>query len=76
MTKQQMQDNACCELLKVQLDAMESLVKSMRMITRKFNHAELNGSISEIEADVVSLYETVETVVEISQGVYKVIEEQ
>ena len=69
-------DHICCDLLKTQLDAMELILKSMRMITKSFEHSEMLDGINEIEHGLIELFEQVETVQEISEGVYKVIEKQ
>ncbi len=71
-----MTDNkVCCDLLEANLKSMEAILKAMKIVTSQYEHIEMRDSISEIEKGLVHMFEQVELVQEISDGVYKVIEE-
>ena len=74
MTKQE-EDRVCCDLLIANLKSMEAILKSMKIVTSQMNHLEMIDGINDIQRDLVGLFEQVETVQEISQGVWGVVKD-
>ena len=68
-------EETCCMILEANLHSMEAILKSMRIITTKFEHLEMRDSINKIEHNLVALFEQVELVQEVSSGVWEVAKE-
>ena len=72
MTKKE-ENQVCCDLLLANLNSMEAILKSMRIVTTHMTNVDMHDSINNLQSYMVELFEQVETVQEISQGVWKVV---
>ena len=74
MNKQE-ENQVCCDLLIANLKSMEAILSSMRIVTTQMNHYDMVDGINDLQSSMVALFEQVETVQEISKGVWGVVED-
>jgi len=60
-------NNICCRILRLQLEAMETLVRSLKDITREFDHREMGAHIAHIEQNIVAMYAQIQRVEELEE---------